>query len=239
MIQDLKRKIVQAVYDAKEGHIASAFSILDILWVLYKEILRPEDRFILSKGHASLALYAILGLDMRDFGKYNSFLGGHPDRRKAPGVVASTGSLGHGLPIAVGMALARKIKGSMGRVFCLVGDGECNEGAIWEACLLATHHKLNNLWLIVDSNHSSDRAVRLENMIQKFQSFGFGVEQIDGHDQSAIANSLKYPIWRQDAPHAVIAETTKGNGCERRRESEWHHKIPNEIDLSEILEELS
>src|SRR5580692_4765522 len=133
MINDLKRQILVAAHRAKEGHIASALSILDILYVLHNDVLGPNDQFVLSKGHGCLALYAILGLDMTNFCNYDSLLGGHPDRLKVPGVIASTGSLGHGIGQAVGIALAKKINGYTGRVFALVGDGECEEGSVWES----------------------------------------------------------------------------------------------------------
>ena len=238
MINDLKQKIVLAAYRAEEGHIASAFSILDILWVLYKEILHPEDRFILSKGHASLALYAILGLDMSDFCKYDSLLGGHPDRNKVPGVVASTGSLGHGLPMAAGVALARKIKGVPGRVFCLVGDGECNEGSVWESLLLASHHELDNLSVIVDYNHSTDRSLRLDNIEAKFRSFDFGISRLDGHDHNMLGKFLSSSF--SGSPIVIIADTIKGHGCKRmENDPAWHHRVPNEMELAEIMMELS
>ena len=188
-VNELKKRIVIAAYRAGEGHIASAFSILDILYVLHTQILGPDDRFILSKGHASLAYYAALGLAFDDFCGYDSLFGGHPDRNKVPGVLASTGSLGHGFPIAVGVALARKIKGSPGRIYCLVGDGECNEGSIWEASLLAAHHKLDNLCLIVDHNHSNDRAIDLGNLTNKFSAFDFVVTRGSGHDHRKIGRA--------------------------------------------------
>jgi transketolase len=174
-INELKKQIVLAAHAAGSGHIPSAFSILDIVWTLYDKILKPEDRFILSKGHGCLALYAVLvekgyfpKEQLMTFAKHDSILGGHPDRNKIPGVIASTGSLGHGLPMAVGVALAKKIKKQPGRVFCLVGDGEMNEGSCWEACLLAAHHKLDNLIIFVDYNYSTDRALTLDNLKDKF-----------------------------------------------------------------------
>ncbi len=238
MIQQLKRSIVRAAYDAKEGHIASAFSVLDILWVLHNVVMGPDDVFILSKGHASLALYAILGFDLADFASYKSPLGGHPSRNELPRVTASTGSLGHGLPMAVGIALARKIKGRIGRVFCLVGDGECNEGSIWESLLLAKQHKLDNLTIIVDNNHSTNRALRLGDLTSKFQSFGFWVKQSDGHDQAELQRKLFMMYY--SFPTVVVANTIKGKGCKRMENNpEWHHRAPNLEELNEILAELS
>src|SRR3989344_6217204 len=171
----LKKTIIKMATAKGEGHIPSAISILDILWVLYDKILDitpknittiTRDRFILSKGHASMGLYVILAKkgfiktrSLRDFGKFESELGGHPDRNKVRGVEASTGSLGHGMPMAVGLALGMKINKQKHRVYVIIGDGECNEGTIWESIKLAAHHKLSNLYCIVDHNHSGDRAL--------------------------------------------------------------------------------
>jgi|SRR5271157_307040 len=225
----LRRQIVQMAYDAGEGHIASALSILDIVWALYDGILTSDDKFILSKGHGCLALYVVLAAkgiilqeQLASFAKYKSVLGGHPDRNKIPGIVASTGSLGHGLPMAVGMALAKKIKEESGLIFCLVGDGECNEGSIWESCLLAAHHKLDNLCVIVDYNHSTDRALDLGNLSDKFRSFGFDTTG-----------------YSSEKPSVVVVETVKGAGCERMSSFAWHHRVPTTEELPEILQELA
>ena len=239
MINELKRRIVTAAYLAKEGHIASAFSVLDILFVLYTEVMRPEDCFILSKGHASLALYSIIARDdLKTFCRFDGALGGHPDRNKVPGVVASTGSLGHGLPMAVGIALARKIKNQAGRIFCLVGDGECNEGSVWESLLLANEHELDNLTVIIDNNRSTDRAIDLSCLEEKFRAFGFGTGAIDGHNHEELRSRLS--VAHSRIPLAVVAKTIKGKGCKRMENNpEWHHKAPNREELNEILEELS
>ena len=239
----LKRQIVQMAYNAREGHIPSALSILDIVWVLYNKVMTLDDRFVLSKGHGCLALYVVLAEkgfitpeQLATFAKHDSILGGHPDRNKVPGVLCSTGSLGHGLPQAVGIALAKKIKGEPGRVFCLVGDGECNEGSIWEACLLAKQHKLNNLVVIVDYNRSTDRAVDISSICEKFWAFGFFPPTINGHNHDEIIKVLGYdPSSR---PTAIIANTVKGFGCKRMEDPAWHHRAPNETELAEIMKEL-
>ncbi len=252
-LRELKREIVHAAMTAGEGHIASAFSILDILWVLYDRVLQFDphqphyegrDRFILSKGHASLGLYAVLAKkqffplsELKHFGKFESSLGGHPDRNKVPGVEASTGSLGHGLPMAVGMALALRIKKSASRVFVLVGDGECNEGSIWESALLAAHHGLNQLTCIVDYNHSTDRALRLGDIAEKFAAFGWATATINGHDHEAINDALQQS--HPTGPLAIIADTVKGAGCTRMEGNPaWHHRVPTQQELAEIMEEL-
>jgi transketolase len=250
----LKRLIVQASSSAGEGHIPSALSILDLIWVLYDQVLKIDpnrsndpvmDRFVLSKGHASLALYAVLaekGFFSADefltFCSYEGKLGGHPDCNKVPGAEASTGSLGHGLPMAVGMALGSKIKLIENRVYCLVGDGECNEGTIWESALLAAHHQLFNLCCIVDYNHSTDRALKVGDIVAKFKTFGWEAVVIDGHDHEQIYRALNH--FHPDRPLAIIAETIKGNGIKRmENEPAWHHRSPNDEELKDILEELS
>ena len=254
MMNKMRRAIVRATVEAGEGHIPSAFSILDILWILYDRVLdiKPgnlenddRDRFILSKGHGSLAHYAVLAekgffldFNLKEFAQFKSPLGGHPDRNKVPGVEASTGSLGHGFPIAVGVAMALKIKKSTSRVFALVGDGECNEGTIWESAQLAVHHKLTNLRCIVDYNHSGDRALLVGDLVAKFRSFGWQSCSIDGHDHNAIYKALS--TAPEDRPIAIIAKTIKGFGCSRMENNpEWHHKTPSAGELAEIIEELS
>ena len=253
-LRDLREKIIRAACVAGEGHIPSAFSILDILWVLYHDILRYNskdpsdlfrDRFVLSKGHASLGIYGILAErgffpidELETFGAFSGRLGGHPDSLKVPGIEASTGSLGHGMPIAVGMALGLKLRESISRVVCIIGDGECNEGTVWEAALLAAHHKLDNFTCIVDFNQSGNRALMLGDLPAKFRSFGWDVVEIDGHNHSQIKNSMT--PYAGSSPRAVIANTIKGKGCrEMENNPAWHHKAPNVQELAGILEQLT
>ena len=249
-MNNIIKKIVEIASKKKEGHIPSSLSILDILYVLYDRILNLEqikndsvdrDRFILSKGHASLGLYTILDhfkiLDenVYNFCDFNSKLGGHPTD-KITGVEASTGSLGHGLPIGVGMALSYKIQGFKNKIYVLIGDGEANEGTIWESSLLASHHNLNNLICIVDFNHSTDRALELGDLKNKFESFGWYVSEIDGHNQNEIYNSLKN---QNNKPTCIIANTIKGKGISfMENNPEWHHKFPTEQEINQLLENL-
>jgi len=254
IIRAMKRDIVTAAAQAGEGHIASAFSILDLLWVLYDRVLRIDstapdkedrDRFILSKGHASLGLYAVLCRKgffppehLQGFAGLASPLGGHPHRTKVPGVEASTGSLGHGLPMAAGMALGMKIRRSNARVYALIGDGEANEGAIWEAALLAAHHKLDNLCCLADYNHSTDRALNMGDLEAKFKAFGWQTCAVDGHNHDDIFRGLGSTAVGK--PLAIIAHTIKGKGCARmENQPAWHHRAPNPDELVEMLEELS
>lgn len=245
-MKELIKKIANLATLKKEGHIPSSLSILDIMHVLYDKILDIEsikenkedrDRFILSKGHASLGLYVILehfGIlkeNINTFCDFDSKLGGHPTD-KIFGIESSTGSLGHGLPIGIGMALGYKIKGHKKKIYVLIGDGEANEGTIWESVLLANHHKLNNLVCIIDYNHSNDRALTLGDLGSKFLHSGWDVWTTNGHDPEEI-----YKIIRgiSNKPLCIIANTIKGKGIPfMENNPEWHHKIPNEQELNII-----
>jgi len=250
---NLKQKIIKTATMANEGHIPAAFSILDILWVLYDSVLgitpktvnNPNrNRFILSKGHASIGLYVVLAekgfisqKTLEGFGRFGNCLGGHPDKTKVPGVEASTGSLGHGLPMAVGLALGAKIKRKKSKVYVIVGDGECNEGTIWESAMLAAHNKLNNLYCIVDYNHSGDQALNLGDIREKFKAFGWQAVSIDGHDQKAIYRALTKKSDKK--PVAIIAETIKGKGLKiMENNPEWTHKYPALEELEKFLQEV-
>ena len=252
-MKKLREQVIRISAKAQEGHIPSALSILDLLWVLYDRILKVDplnptlvdrDRFILSKGQASIGLYVVLAQkgffsasELENFGKYDSILGGHPDKNKIPGVESSTGSLGHGFPMAVGMALGLKIRKSTSHVFVIIGDGEANEGAIWESALLASHHQLTNLCCIVDYNHSTDRALQIGDMVQKFNSFDWETRLIDGHNHEEIVSALH--LSGNKKPLAIIANTIKGYGCTKMENNpEWHHKFPRPEELPHLLESL-
>lgn len=246
-IKNIRKMILLSAYKAQEGHIASAYSILDILFVLYNSIIQTakDDKFILSKGQASLALYAVLaqqGLINSDdlinhYCEYDSDFGGHPDRNKVGGVLTSTGSLGHGLAMSVGLAMSESLNNSLGRIYCLIGDGEANEGSIWESALLASHHNLNNLTCIVDYNHSTDRALSMGDIGQKFEAFGWQVTSINGHNHAQIKNALL--IKPKSRPLCIIANTIKGNGCKTMENNpEWHHKAPNDQEYPLLLKEI-
>jgi len=250
MLNHLKRLIVQTAYDAGEGHIPSAFSVLDIIWVLYNRILRPgplyskRDRFILSKGHGCLALYTVLveggtlpAAGLKHFTAYDGLLGGHPDWG-IPGVEAASGSLGHGLAIGVGMAMGLQMLGINRRIFVLMGDEECHEGSVWEAALLAAALQLTSVTVIVDDNQSSARSVGVGDLAAKFGAFDWQAIHVDGHDHETLVRALAHSHPRR--PTAVIAHTVKGNGCKRMEGNPaWHHRVPTETELAEILEELA
>ena len=204
-----------------EKHDSSTHSTLDVLWVLYDRILHYDvsnpksedrDRFVLSKGHGPLALYAILAAKgffpvetLKTFAAWDSILGLHPDHTKVPGIEASTGSLGHGLPIAIGISLALRIKHNERRVFALIGDGECNEGSIWESVLLAGNMHLSHLTCIVVNNHSS--SMNLGDLATKFTAFGWDATTVNGRSHDDIYNALRHTDTTR--PTAVIAEIAK------------------------------
>lgn len=247
-IKRAKKNILKVANLKNKGHIPSAFSIIDIIYCFYKNELHLENEFILSKGHGCLALYSIF-LEKKfisddvffSFSDLNSILGGHPDMTKHKQIKASTGSLGHGLPIAVGKALSYKIKKSEKKVFCLVGDGECNEGSIWEAAILANNLNLNNLICLVDFNQSQFRSQSILNLDKKFESFGWNVKVVDGHNHQDICKSFTDTYgFNQLKPTCVIYNTIKGKGIKEMEEDifSWHHRGISNNELNNFLKQL-
>jgi len=253
IIKKLQYRICELSHNAQEGHVPSALSVLDIVWIIYDKIINlslvkkkssKRDFFIMSKGHGCLAQYVVLEnknffkkKSLNFFGSYNSSFGGHPDSNKIKGVEASTGSLGHGFPFACGIAYAHKLKKNKSKVYVLIGDGECNEGTVWETCLLASHHKLNNLICIIDKNKSTDRALNIDNLEKKFKSFGWLTLNINGHSHYELMKSLKI---KSQKPIAIIANTIKGKGVRlmENNQHEWHHKLIDEKMLKDLKKEL-
>jgi transketolase len=245
--KDIRIQILKISNSTKSSHIGSSFSIVDILIVLYKIILK-KNIFILSKGHACLSYYCVLQKFnyitkkvLNSFGKNNSILLSHVSH-KVPGVEFSTGSLGHGLPYAVGRALAEKINKKKKKIYVLLSDGELNEGTTWESLLFASFHKLDNLIVIVDYNkiQSLDftkNILQLEPLNTKFISFGCFVKIIDGHNFSQIYRSLLFKS--KNKPYIIIANTIKGKGVKFMENSVlWHYKSPDSKELSEAIKEL-
>lgn len=256
--------VLKMIHDAKSGHPGGACSCVDILAVLYKKILNvpvewdkainfaERDRFILSKGHASTALYATLAHCgffsknlLKGFRKLGSKLQGHPSSRaKLPGIEVSTGSLGQGLSIGVGIALALRLDKIDSKVFVLMGDGEMQEGSVWEALMNANNQKLTNLIVIIDKNNLQiDGAVcdvkTLEPLDEKLRAFGFDVKSIDGHNFEEIENTL-LEAKNSNKLTAIIANTIKGKGISfMENNASWHGKAPNDDELKKALEELN
>ena len=257
MNEDLRKKIVQMVYKGKDGHIPSAFSIIDILEVLYRDYLKfdpkkpewPErDYFILSKGHGCVALYVILEKhgflaknDIQLFCRPGGILGEHPDCTKVPGIEASTGSLGHGFPFAVGIALGLRIRGMSNKVYVLVGDGECHEGTVWESANVANNLQLGSLCVIVDWNGSAAQLMPRDDLSAKWKAFGWETIVIDGHSENELCSAFeRVKFCSHGTPTVIIAKTIKGKGVPMLEgHGVWHHRIPNEEEYKKIIGALS
>ena len=244
-LNKLRRQILHAVASAQEGHAPSALSILDLVYCWFSkefETKRDKDIFLLSKGHASLAMYVVLAscnlLDVTEVEAYcqkGSLLGGHPDSRKVPLLQISSGSLGHGLPIAVGRAMASQLREIQRTTYVLVGDGELNEGTNWEALLVASSRKISGICVILDANGSTERAIELTDIKIKFQSFGFEVREIDGHNHESILESYSWAGERDRS--VIVARTIKGFGVPLMENNpEWHHKFPKISEIDEMLD---
>lgn len=234
MKQENIKKIVKTCFMNKEGHIASALSILDFLYELYFNKLTDNDKFVLSKGHASLALYSVFldkGYITEDqfysFGQKDSILGGHPSSKKINEILLSTGSLGHGLPFCIGLAMAKKIKKEDGYIYCLIGDGEANEGTTWESALAASTYKLDNLVCIMDFNKSGERAIKLNSCENKFTSFGWNSFTVNNGNDPKEINETFDKIIKNEKPTFIQLNTIKGYGIPiMENNPEWHHKQP-------------
>ncbi len=258
--RQIRRNIIKMLGQAGSGHTGGSLSASDIVACLYfwemnidpaKPHWAERDRFVLSKGHAAPVLYAVLAEkgffpldDLNHLRKLGSPLQGHPDMRKVPGVEASTGSLGQGISWAVGMALAGKIDKKSYRVYALLGDGEIEEGMVWEAAMAAAHYKLDNLMAFVDHN-----GLQIDGRVQevmsplpipdKFRAFGWEVLEIDGHDHKQIMKALNFARTVKGKPTAVIAHTVKGKGCSFMEDRvEWHGTAPKPDEVKKALAEL-
>ena len=263
-----RQLMLEAVIKAGLGHLGGSFSEIDVLIALYFHIMKidpenpkwPErDRFILSKGHGAVGFFTTLSLRgffskdvLMTFRQDNSILGGHPDMQKVPGVEMSTGSLGHGLSVGVGMALGAKLDGMKHRVFVLVGDGESQEGSIWEAAMAAPQHKLDNLTVILDRNriqqsNFTDEIVSIEPCADKWKAFRWEVREIDGHNMAEIVDVLQSVPFKQGKPSLILSHSVKGKGVSFMENTQaWHGGAPKgelaekaRKELNQRLEELT
>ena len=256
----VRRDIVNMTHRGGSSHVGSGLSIADILAVLYGDILSVDpsvprhddrDRFILSKGHAGAAVYAVLAETgffevekLKDHYQNGSVLSGHVSHKGVPGVEFSTGSLGHGLSVAAGMAKAAKLRLKNHRVFVLLSDGECDEGSNWEAILFASHHKLNNLVAIIDYNKiqsldSVEATLGLEPFADKFKAFGWNTIEVDGHDHLALKKSFGLVSQEKTRPTVLICHTTKGKGVSFMENSVlWHYRSPQGQEYQDASLEL-
>ena len=256
----IRKGIIDAVYSAKSGHPGGSLSIADILTVLYFHEMNIDpknpdwenrDRIVLSKGHCSPALYSCLANKgyfpveyLKTFRKIDSYLQGHPDKNKVPGVDMTTGSLGQGLSAANGMAIAGKMDNKDYRVYCILGDGEIEEGQVWEAAMTANKYKLDNLCVIIDNNNlqidgTIEEVMSSYPIDEKFKSFGFEIIKIDGHDIEEIIKAFEVARNIKGKPTCIIAKTIKGKGISfMENQVSWHGKAPNEEQYKQTIKEL-
>lgn len=256
----IRAHVLRMTHRANASHVGTSLSTADLLAVLYGAVLRVDparpdwaerDRFILSKGHGCAALYAVLAEQgffpkgwLETYCQDGLHLAGHITHHGVPGVEVSTGSLGHGLPIGCGMALASKRDGRSYRVLVLLSDGDCDEGSTWEAALFAPHHRLDNLVAIVDYNKIQSLGMvkdilDLEPLAAKWQAFGWAVREIDGHNLKQIQDTLQRVPFESERPSCIIAHTVKGKGVSfMENQVAWHYKSPNAEQLGQALEEL-
>ena len=259
--KEIRKGIIEEVYNANSGHPGGALSIADIMAVLYFNELNIDennpkwedrDRLVLSKGHCSPALYASLAErgyfdkeDLKTFRKLGSKLQGHPDMNKVPGVDMTSGSLGQGLSVANGMAISAKMDNKDYRVYCILGDGEIEEGQVWEAAMTSNKYKLDNLWVIVDNNNlqidgTIEEVMSSYPIDKKFESFGFNVVNIDGNNIEEILNAFKQAKETKGKPTCIVAKTIKGKGISfMENQVGWHGKAPNEEQYNIAIKELS
>jgi len=255
--KDLRLKIARMVKASGEGHIPSSYSIVDLLDHLYGHVLHYDaknprwadrDYFILSKGHGCGGLYVVLhkygflsDQDIADYSTSRGILGGHPDMTVVPGAEASTGSLGHGFPTSVGVALGLQIQQRDNRVFALLGDGECHEGTVWESANVAANLRLGNLCAIVDWNGSAAQLMPRDDLPAKWRAFGWETHVIDGHSADEMhAVFSKLVFARNGTPKVVVARTVKGQGVSfTEGHGKWHHRIPTDEEMAAIVKELA
>lgn len=253
----IRRDILKMMLGSGSSHIGAALSIVEILVSLYFHVMKVDpsnvddpqrDKFLLSKAHGSPALYSILAEKkffpmeyLQTFYRNNGILPGHLDRESAPGIEYSLGSLGHGLPVGLGMAIANKQMNNSGKIFVLLGDGECNEGSVWESIMLASHLKLVNLTAIVDFNKiqsfgRTHEVINQKALTARWESFGWETHEINGHDFDQLISAFKSV---QKGPKVIIANTVKGKGISFMEDKlEWHYKCPNEEEYEQALKEL-
>lgn len=256
---DIRCQVVKMIYESGGGHIGGALSTVDLLTALFYGVLnyRAEDprwdgrdHFILSKGHSCEGYYCILAdcgffdkKHLAAFQKYDALLAGHP-HPKVPGVEMATGSLGHGLAIAVGMALARKMDQKSNQVYCLAGDGELAEGSVWEAAMAAAHYRLDNLICLIDRNGlqisgPTENVMKLEGLRDRWAAFGWEIHEIDGHNLPEIKKMLLKAPFVAGKPSLIIAHTVKGKGISFMEGNyQWHHRVPKENEYSQAIQEI-
>jgi transketolase len=250
--KNIRKDILAIAKSSGHGHIPTCFSIVEMLYAVYDFMQHKPDNphwenrdiFILSKGHGALAHYCVLAhckyFDINKvhaFGAFMSDFGCHADRLKVPGIEVSTGSLGHGIGVAAGIALAFQIKKSPRKVYVLVGDGESNEGSVWETVLVAVSRNLDNLTILYDDNRSHSRGLQIQDPVAHFRGFGCHVIEVPGHDLTALTDALRQPTKNVKV---IAARTEKGHGCPTLVQNQygWHRRSPNDEEFNSLMREL-
>jgi transketolase len=256
---DIRKQLIRMIFAAKGGHIGGSLSCADILASLFFHVMKfdpahpddpARDRFILSKGHSVESYYCTLALAgffpparLEEYGTFGTMLFGHPTL-KVPGVEIPSGSLGHGLAVGVGMALAAKRDGKKNKVFVLMGDGEQAEGSVWEAAMAAAHYQLDNLVAIIDNNNLQisgpvDKVMKTSSLAEKYAAFGWSTRPVDGHDFHDLNAAFDSCPWEPEKPSILVARTIKGRGASfMENDAAWHHKTPTREQLEEAMDQL-
>lgn len=254
----VRRTIAELTYTTGIGHLPTCYSVVELISVIYSKFLKYDpqnpkwserDYFILSKGHAAATIFTVLAYAgyypveklLTTYGARNSWFGCHPDRNKVPGIEASTGSLGHGMPFAVGIAMGIKMRKKPNMVYTLIGDGESNEGSVWEGAMVAAHQKLDNLICLLDLNNSQIRCLPLTDAEAKWKAFGWNVAVSDGHSMEELEKNIAMlRDMKNGKPGVLIGKTVKGKGVSflEKEFFTWHHKAPNKNEYETIVSEL-
>ena len=244
-LNKIRYLVLESCFNIKEGHVGSAFSVLEILYVIFKNYFK-KHYFVLSKGHAAIGVYAIMNhfkilndKDFKSFCKFNSKLGGHPDSIKVPGLNFSTGSLGHGLPVSSGLAFGLKMKKDKKNIICLIGDQELMEGTTWESLHIISNYNLKNILLIIDRNNSDFRSIKFLDLKKRLSVFCDKISEINGHDMKALTLSMDKALKNKNKFEIIIAKTIKGKGVKAiENNPAWHHKAPSSEELKKFKNEL-
>ena len=244
-LNKIRYSILQSCFKIKEGHIGSAFSVIEILYVIFKRYFK-KHYFILSKGHAAIGVFAVMNhfkilknKDYKSFCKLNSRLGGHPDSTKLPNLNFSTGSLGHGLPVSSGLAFGLKMKNDNRKIICLIGDQELMEGTTWESLHIISNYNLNNILLIIDRNNSDFRSIKFIKLKKRLSVFCDKISEVNGHNVKSLTNAIEKAIKNKKSFQILIANTIKGKGISSiENNPAWHHRAPSKEEMKNFKEKL-
>ena len=244
-LNKIRYLVLEACFKTKEGHVGSAFSVLEILFVIFKNYFK-KHYFILSKGHAAIGVYAVMNhfkilsnKDFKSFCKFNSKLGGHPDSIKLPELNFSTGSLGHGLPVSSGLAFGLKMRKVKKNIICLIGDQELMEGTTWESLHIISNYNLKNILLIIDRNNSDFRSIKFLNLKKRLAVFCDKISEVNGHNIKSLMLSIDNALKNKKKFEIIIAKTIKGKGIKAiENNPAWHHKAPSNEELKRFKKEL-